>query len=249
MGKVKHILLELKGHAPFTASGAILGLLFMAMFKNSAASATHGLFAVFHPLHVVLSAMVTASMFKTHLNKNSVIKIILIGYFGSIGIATLSDIVIPHIGSSLLGLNIPTHAHLHHHGDESHEEHTHSGAESACSKNANNIHLGFLEEWYLVNPAAISGIAIAFFLPRTKFPHAMHVLISTWASSSYLLMTVSRELTYPALGGLFITLFLATWIPCCISDIIFPLLFVKFKTEPPCPYNLNAAETPQKQSG
>jgi hypothetical protein len=26
--------------------------------------------------------------------------------------------------------------------------------------------------------------------------------------------------------GMFIVLFLAVWLPCCVSDIVFPLLFV-----------------------
>jgi hypothetical protein len=89
------------------------------------------------------------------------------------------------------------------------------------------MHLGFIEEWYIVNPAAFAGIFIAFFLPRTKFPHAFHVLISTWASSSYLLMSSESGFTFWVALAAFTTLFLATWIPCCVSDIVFPLLFVK----------------------
>ena len=29
------------------------------------------------------------------------------------------------------------------------------------------------------------------------------------------------------LFGVFLVLFIAVWLPCCVSDIIFPLLFVK----------------------
>jgi hypothetical protein len=28
------------------------------------------------------------------------------------------------------------------------------------------------------------------------------------------------------LVGVFVVLFIAVWLPCCISDIVFPLLFV-----------------------
>jgi len=31
--------------------------------------------------------------------------------------------------------------------------------------------------------------------------------------------------------AIFLFLFLAVWIPCCLSDIVFPLLFVKEKKE------------------
>ena len=27
--------------------------------------------------------------------------------------------------------------------------------------------------------------------------------------------------------GIFVFLFIAVWVPCCLSDIVFPLLFVK----------------------
>jgi len=230
--KAKHILVELKGHAPFTLFGALLGIVFMLLFRNVSDLARHTLFSVFHPAHVVLSAMVTTSMFKIHSVKKHLILIVIVGYVGSVGIATLSDIIIPHIGMHLLGLDIPAHAHLHHEDiDSTHE------AESADEHKEYKIHLGFIEEWYLVNPAALLGILIAFGLPRTKFPHAGHILISTWASSSYLLMNIESEITIAAALVIFVTLFIAVWVPCCISDIVFPLLFVKSDLEltAPCP--------------
>ena len=222
--RAKHILVELKGHAPFTLLGAVLGIGFMLLLRNISGGSRHTLFAVFHPAHVVLSAIVTASMFQLHTAKKRFLLVLVVGFIGSVGIATLSDIVIPHIGADLLGLNVPTHDQLHHSeatsADDGHTtmEHEHEG---------HGLHLGFIEEWYIVNPAALLGIFIAYVLPRTKFPHAGHILISTWASSSYLLMNMQSEMTIAVLGGILVTLFVATWLPCCISDIIFPLLFVK----------------------
>ena len=88
------------------------------------------------------------------------------------------------------------------------------------------------EQWYIVNPAAILGVIIAYFIPRTKFPHAAHILISTWASSSYLLMG-APQIDFPRALGLLIVLFVAVWLPCCISDIVFPSLLVKPHSTPP----------------
>jgi hypothetical protein len=221
--KAKHILAELKGHAPFTAFGALLGIVFMLLFKNLTNASSHILFSIFHPAHVLLSALVTASMFRIHVLKKQILLVFVIGYIGSIGVATLSDIIIPHIGSKLLGLNIPTHGETHQHEQE---EHIHTDTD-IHEQEDNKIHLGFIEEWYIVNPAALLGIVIAYFLPRTKFPHSGHVLISTWASSSYLLMNLQAQINALAVFGILVTLFIATWLPCCISDIIFPLLFVK----------------------
>jgi hypothetical protein len=41
------------------------------------------------------------------------------------------------------------------------------------------VHIGFIEKWWLVNPLAITGVVIAYFLPKTKLPHAGHILLST----------------------------------------------------------------------
>lgn len=241
--KVRHIIEELKGHAPFTLFGAFLGIVFMLFFRKAGGAGNHTLFNIFHPAHVLLSAIVTASMFGLHAARRRFVLMLLVGYFGSVGIATLSDIIIPHASASLLGLNVPTHAEFHQLGstDTDTDLHEHEQDYKNLNEESENqrrkIHLGFIEEWYLVNPAAILGILIAYYLPRTKFPHAAHVLISTWASSSYLLICCIRdEITIPAITAIFATLFIATWVPCCISDIVFPLLFVKsdLKISVPC---------------
>ena len=221
--KAKHILLELKGHAPFTLFGAVLGIVFMLVFRHIGVGSRHTLFAIFHPAHVVLSAIVTASMFRLHSEKKQFVLVLVVGFFGSIGIATLSDIVIPHLGVGLMGLDVPTHGDVYHAEEASEEE----GHTTDHDHEGHGLHFGFIEEWYIVNPAALLGIFIAYFLPRTKFPHAGHILISTWASSSYLLMNMQSDMTVAVLGGILVTLFVATWLPCCISDIVFPLLFVK----------------------
>jgi hypothetical protein len=217
--KILHIGAELKGHAPFTILGALTGILFMLIFRNIGTDHAEALFSIFHPAHVMLSAMVTASLFAIHREVKSFLLVLVIGYVGSIGIATLSDSVVPYIGESLLGLHIPTHAELHDHDAGETKEHT--------QDSEHKIHLGFIEDWYIVNPAAILGVLIACFLPRTKFPHAAHVLISTWASSSHILMNAHGDITLAVTTAIFATLFIAVWLPCCISDIIFPLLFVK----------------------
>jgi hypothetical protein len=215
--KLKHIWVELKGHAPFTILGAIAGIMFMLIFRNIGKDHASVLFSIFHPSHVLLSAMVTASLFSIHKKAKNFLLILVIGYFGSIGIATLSDSIIPYAGEKIFGLNVPAHQQLHGNG----EQHECDGDEHS------NIHLGFVEDWYIVNPAAILGVLIAYLIPRTKFPHAGHVLISTWASSSHILMNTDGQITIPMATAAFLILFVAVWLPCCISDIVFPLLFVK----------------------
>ena len=196
MTTTRTIAKELRIHAPFTAFGAITGIVIVAMvvYLDVPRTTSMGLFWTFHPIHVLLSALVTAGMYRLH-GKGGLWQTLLIGYFGSVGIATLSDCIIPYIGEVLL--NLP-----------------HKG-----------IHIGVFEKWWLVNPLAIMGIALAYFRPRTKFPHAGHVLLSTWASLFHMTMAIGTHLSAIMLVLIAAFLFLAVWIPCCTSDIVFPLLF------------------------
>lgn len=207
--RTKTILAELKSHAPFTLFGAFTGIVCMLVFKGVSQETSHKVFYVFHPTHVVLSAMVTASMFALHSRKRPrFLPVLLVGFFGSLGITTLSDSLIPHVGELLLGM----HAEIHAHGQASFAE---------------QAHIGFIEGWYVVIPAAIVGVLTAYLRPKTKFPHAGHVLLSTWASSFHMIMATGGELTAWEAMASFVFLFLAVWLPCCISDIVFPLLFVR----------------------
>lgn len=187
---------ELRVHAPFTAFGALTGTIIVALVVQLEVSqgVSASLFWSLHPLHVTLSAWVTAAVHRLHCEAKA-IRTILIGYSGSIGIATLSDCVIPYAGEMLLDL-------------------PHRG-----------VHIGVIEKWWLVNPLAASGIALGLFLPKTKFPHAGHVLLSTWASLFHMMMAMGDHFDAVTLVLMTAFLFLAVWIPCCTSDIVFPLLF------------------------
>lgn len=193
---VKRIASELRRHVPFTASGAVSGIVIMAIVivANVPSSVSETIFYTLHPLHVVLSALVTTAVYKQY-GRGKLWVAILIGYTGSIGIATLSDSIIPYLGGALLGAEM-------------------------------KFHVGFIEKWWLVNPLALLGIAIGYLRPATKFPHFGHVLLSTWASLFYFTaFGVARWI--PLLPFVFLFLFLAVWLPCCVSDIVYPLLFLR----------------------
>ena len=197
---IRQILEELKNHSPFTLFGTLTGIIIMIILHNIniPSKASHTIFYTLHPIHVLLSALVTTSMYELHTRgKCNLWILIIIGYIGSIGIATLSDSIIPYIGETLL--NLPN----------------------------KGIHLGFIEKWWLVNPLAFIGILIAYFRPTTKFPHSGHVLLSTWASLFHIIMALGSSPSLSSYIVIFFFLFISVWIPCCISDIVFPLLFVK----------------------
>jgi len=194
--------------------GALTGIAMMLLFRNIGQEASYRLFYIFHPLHVVLSAMITSSLFRLHEKTRGFLVVMIVGYVGSIGVATLSDSILPYFGEEIMGVIVPTEATVH--GSEHHEEHVEK-----------ELHIGFIEEWYIVNPSALLGIFIAYFLPRTKLPHAFHILISTWASSAHIMMNTHQAFSPALLAGFFIVLFIAVWFPCCFSDIVFPMLLVK----------------------
>src|SRR5574344_693781 len=188
---------ELRHHAPFTFMGALTGIVLALVLRGISEKTTYMLFYTFHPLHVFLSAFVTASLYRLHTKDDkNFLKFFLIGYIGSVGIATLSDSVIPYIGEALLKMPNP------------------------------EMHLGFIEEWYVVNPIAILGIILARFFPSTKLPHFGHILVSTWASLFHVMMAMGGVGSLYMYSMVLMLLFIAVWIPCCVSDIVFPMLFI-----------------------
>ena len=198
---IKRIIRELRKHAPFTLFGALTGVVGMILCRNMTGETAHRLFYVLHPMHVVLSALVTASLYKNYRCRTdkgncNIFMLLFIGLSGSIAVATLSDSVIPYLGELILRM---PHA---------------------------EPHIGFVEKWKIIVSLATIGTIMAYFWPQTKFPHAGHVLISTWASLFHIIMAKGDTLTVGAGSAIFIFLFLAVWIPCCVSDIVYPLLFV-----------------------
>jgi len=52
------------------------------------------------------------------------------------------------------------------------------------------------------------------------------VLISTWASLFHVIMALGASITGVQFVVIFIFLFVAVWVPCCLSDIALPVLVV-----------------------
>ena len=194
---IKTIVSEMKSHAGFTAFGSITAIVIIAiMFQLKISEAiSSSLFWFFHPFHVIVSAWATTAMYLKYSKGANILRAIIIGYIGSVGIATLSDSIIPYAGEVLL--NLP-------HAD---------------------IHIGVIEKWWIINPMAAIGILAGFFLTGTKMPHYTHVLLSTWASMFHMTMAMGDSFSSTILVLVTTFLFLAVWLPCCMSDIIFPLLF------------------------
>jgi hypothetical protein len=199
------LLKEFRHHGPFTLLGAAVSVAIMMAIRHwlpgvLSTERAKELFEFSHPLHVVLSAMVTSAMYRNYRSRpkhswTGLIAVVLVGYFGSIGVATLSDCILPYWAELFLGM-----------------------------KDA-HIHLGIVEMPVVINLAALLGIGAAFFSSKTHFPHAGHVLLSTMASLFHILR--AQESGFTIVQGLLVIffLFIAVWVPCCFSDIAFPLFF------------------------
>ena len=204
---LRRILSELKEHAPFTAIGAVTGIILIVIIVLAGIPATvsETAFYTLHPLHVVLSALVTTALYRRY-SRGKLWVAILIGYLGSVGIATLSDAIIPFLEGTTLNIGIGFHAPF---------------LETEAFP-----YLG-VPKWVVINSAAVIGIAIGYWKQTTKFTHSGHVLLSTWASLFYF-TAFGTAAWLPLLPLILVFLFIAVWIPCCLSDIVFPLLFVRW---------------------
>jgi hypothetical protein len=204
MGKGRLIWEELKHHLPFSILSVVFGLILVGILNfiteivgvSDPSSHFEELFHVFHPAHILFSAIATTAMFWQREKK--VFKTILVGIVGSLGICGISDIFMPYLSGYLLG------AHM-------------------------ELHICIVQEPQLILPFLALGIVVGFLAPGTLeksdgvvFSHSLHVLISAAASIMYL---VSFGLTdwVHQLGAILIYMVLAVVIPCCTSDIIFPL--------------------------
>ena len=203
--KVSHIITELGAHLPYSIFGVVIGIIILGILtfftvilrvEHLLQDATEELFHVFHPVHILLSAIVTTAMFWKH--ERHFMKTFLIGFFGSIIICGLSDILLPYIGGKILGRQM-------------------------------QLHLCILEHPNSILPFALIGVAVGFLVPgaiekSTEFSHSLHVLVSSMASILYLISFGMTEWIH-VIGGVFLVTIVAVMLPCCVSDIVFPLTF------------------------
>lgn len=204
--KLFRITKEFIHHFPYSAVGvaAALGMI-LGFEKMGVAGDPDVVFHIMHPAHIFLSALVTTALFWKY--EKQLIKTVLVGLLGSIPVCVLSDVFIPYIGGALLGTPI-------------------------------EFHLCAIEEPWLVYPAGVVGVVLGIFLLNwvekgTEISHLLHVMISSLASLFYL-VSFDVPLWLTSTWAAFVITLLAVWLPCCLSDIIFPLALVKNGHSPCC---------------
>jgi len=208
VNKFMHVVDELREHLPYSIFSVAIGMMFLGILTfisgifgtGDISDPSKELFHIFHPVHLLFSATATTAMFWRH--DKGFVKAIVIGFIGSIGICGISDIFIPYLSGILLGVKM-------------------------------KLHICIIEHPSLILPFLITGIFAGFIVPDTThkstiFSHTAHVLVSSMASILYLIGFGLTEWVHVA-GMVFVYMLLAVILPCCTSDIIFPLIFAEHK--------------------
>ncbi len=154
------------------------------------------LFHLFHPLHMLFSAAATTAMFWRY--ERRVLKAVIVGLIGAIGVCGLSDIVMPHLSLTMLGESMRWHI---------------------CVIEHPQMVFSFAAVGVAVGLAASAGVARSTF-----FSHSLHVFSSTMASIFYLIGPFGALGWIDSVGVVFLFIIFAVMVPCCLSDIVFPLL-------------------------
>ena len=157
-------------------------------------------FHMFHPIHMLFSAVATTAMFWRY--KRKLLLAVITGLVGSLGVCSLSDVFMPYLSGLLLGAG-----HMHFHWCLI--EHP----QMVLPFTAVGIACGILA------PRQISN--------STQFSHSSHIFVSVIASLFYLItFGVTNWMDENVFASVFFIVVLCVSIPCCLSDVIFPCLTV-----------------------
>lgn len=204
--KVDYILIELGHHLPYTIFGVAIGLMLMGILTFFATlmrseellpAAAGELFHVSHTSHILFSAVATTAMFWKH--EKRLLKAIVIGSVGSIGICALSDTIFPTIGGMMLGVQMRMHI---------------------CVLEHPFMVLPF------AGVGVLAGFMIPGAIEKsTEYSHSVHVLFSSISAILYMTGFGMQDWVH-MLGGVFLVTVVSVMVPCCMSGIVFPLMCV-----------------------
>lgn len=205
--KFKYTMVELGHHLPYSIFGVMSALImmgvctFMAILLGAEGllgKASFKLFHIFHPAHILFSAVATTAMFWKY--EHRIFKAVVVGFIGSVGICALSDIYFPFVGGFFLGIPM-------------------------------DLHVCAIEEPGLIYPFAVIGVLAGLLVTdafdhSTQYAHSVHMFVSSVASLLYLMAFGLQDWIH-FIGGVFLVTIVSVMIPCCLSDIVFPLACTK----------------------
>ena len=135
------------------------------------------------------------------LEDEDIAKAIIVGLAGAVGVCGISDIAVPHVSLMILGVKTPWHVCFIEHPD---------------------LVLPFAGVGVLIGIASASGVS-----KSTLISHSLHVFASTMASIFYMVGPLGIVAWIDRIGVILLFTILAVVVPCCASDIVFPMLMSK----------------------
>lgn len=149
---------------------------------------------------MLFSAAATTAMFRRYDRRR--LQAAIVGFTGAVLVCGLSDIFFPHISLIVLG------------------------------KAPAAWHICIVDHPGIVLPFAMAGVALGWIAADSMqgaflFSHTLHVFISTMASIFYLVGPLGRTAWIDRIGEVFGFTLVAVLVPCCFSDILYPLLLTR----------------------
>ena len=186
--------LELRHHLPFTVAAAAATTVVAALLSSfGVAFAGSYAFPGFHFGHLFLSAVASSAV--SWRQRASVGLSLAVGTVSSVLFCTVSDVLLPFAGGRIAGLS-------------------------------STLEVELIEAPIAVIGVAALGSAFGFVHLRhvSIYSHSLHVVVSTLASLGYLLTHSSGALFgWAGAPGLAAILFVAVFVPCCLSDLVMPV--------------------------
>ncbi|MCP4482506.1 MAG: hypothetical protein GY817_07030 [bacterium] len=187
---------ELKEHFWYSFMAILLGMLLVFVFFKQITPYSYNIFYIMHPLHVFFSAYATVSLYRILSKKINIWKLLLVVILAAVLIPIISDSLIPYYVEFLFKMP------------------------------SREVHIGFIEEIFVVNGALLLGVVCGAFKPIKHLPHFWHVLVSSFASVLHVVMSNQDFIFTPSIYFVvFLFLVLGVWIPCVASDIVVPVAF------------------------
>lgn len=205
---------ELIHHIPYAIFSVAFCLIVLSFFGSHTMSPgadiksylkqTHRLFHSFHFMHIVFAATGTIITYLRFSSNRFVA--LLLGIISPAIFCTLSDSILPTIGGRMLGVDV-------------------------------HWHFCFITEFWNVLPFLVAGIVNGFVMSShhisrqgfySVFSHFFHILISSLASSFYL-VSEGYVTWYKQMGPVFLFLVFAVVIPCTLADVVVPVLVARWR--------------------
>ena len=205
------IIRELVAHLPyaiFSVAFALVILSFTSFFmvtqdnNQLVVGGTNILVHSFHFMHLVFAA--TGTIITYFRFSRGLIKAIIIGTLCPAVFCMMSDVLLPYLGASMLGINMKLHICF----------------VTDISKVVPFLCIGIL------NGFIMSRHRTSMQPMYSVFSHSIHTLVSSLASTFYL---VSHGFVnwYEHIGFVFVFLIIAVVLPCSMSDVVVPILFAR----------------------